>query len=176
MAVDDLEPVSPEALFKKMQDRLEALETAFKRGLGDAQQVVDLWEMTWETKLECERFYQFLLNYGAILNGLLWAHYPQEYKDRIYPRIQEAGFSDSSILNVDLSRPTPQPKTMLAVAEEIFLIRTNEPLSISELIQEMSRRGVRFKAKEPAKSLAQAMRNSGRFEAVTRGMYRLKQF
>lgn len=175
MPADELEPISPDAVFAGLKDRLEALEADFKRGIVDAEQVIDLWERTLEMKAECERFYDFLLKYGRILNGLLWAHYPEEYRSRIYPRIQEAEFSTSALIDVDLTSQKRRPKMMLAVAEEIFLSRNNEPLSIPELIVEMKRKGVIFKAKGPAKSLAQAMRNSGRFEAVSRGMYHLKK-
>jgi DNA phosphorothioation-dependent restriction protein DptG len=64
---------------------------------------------------------------------------------------------------------------MLVVAEEVFSSRENEPLSIADLIEEMKARGVHFTAKDPAKSLAQAMKNSGRFETARRGMYRVKK-
>ena len=91
MAADPLEPVSIEAVFQNLRDRLEAFETAFRRGPVGAQQVVDLWEKSLELKIESEEFYQFLLNYRTILNGLLWAHYPEEYREKVYPRLQGGG-------------------------------------------------------------------------------------
>jgi hypothetical protein len=75
MAAEPLEPVSIDAVFQKLRDRLEAFEAAFRQGPVGAQQVVDLWERSLELKVESEEFYQFLLNYRTILNGLLWAHY-----------------------------------------------------------------------------------------------------
>ena len=173
MAAEPLEPVSIEAVFQRLRDRLEAFEAAFRGGPVGAQQVVDLWESSLELKVESEEFYQFLLNYRTILNGLLWAHYPEEYREKIYPRLQEAGSSERNLLETD--SPKRQPKMMLVVAEEVFSSRENEALSISDLIEEMKARGVQFTAKDPAKSLAQAMKNSGRFEAARRGMYRLKK-
>ena len=173
MAAEPLEPVSIEAVFQRLRDRLEAFEAAFRLGPVGAQQVVDLWESSLELKVESEEFYQFLLNYRTILNGLLWAHYPEEYREKIYPRLQEAGASERNLLETD--SPKRQPKMMLVVAEEVFSSRENEALSISDLIEEMKARGVQFTAKDPAKSLAQAMKNSGRFEAARRGMYRLKK-
>ena len=173
MAAEPLEPVSIEAVFQKLRDRLEAFETAFRQGPVGAQQVVDLWESSLELKVESEEFYQFLLNYRTILNGLLWAHYPEEYRENIYPRLQEAGSSERNLLETD--SPRRQPKMMLVVAEEVFSSRENEALSITDLIEEMKARGVQFSAKDPAKSLAQAMKNSGRFETARRGMYRLKK-
>ncbi len=173
MAAEPLEPVSIDAVFQKLRDRLEAFEAAFRQGPVGAQQVVDLWERSLELKVESEEFYQFLLNYRTILNGLLWAHYPEEYRERIYPRLQEAGSSERNLFETD--SPKRQPKMMLVVAEEVFSSRDNEALSISDLIEEMKARGVQFTAKDPAKSLAQAMKNSGRFETARRGMYRLKK-
>ena len=173
MAAEPLEPVSIEAVFQKLRDRLEAFEAAFRQGPVGAQQVVDLWESSLELKVESEEFYQFLLNYRTILNGLLWAHYPEEYRENIYPRLQAAGSSERNLLETD--SPKRQPKMMLVVAEEVFSSRENEALSITDLIEEMKVRGVQFTAKDPAKSLAQAMKNSGRFETARRGMYRLKK-
>jgi len=173
MVAAPFEPVSPATVFQELRDRLEAFEAAFRGGPVDAQQVIDLWEKSLELKVECEEFYQFLMNYRTILNGLLWAHYPQEYREKIYPRIQQASSSERHLLETD--SPKRQPKMMLVVAEEVFSSRENAPLSITDLILEMKSRGVKFTAKDPAKSLAQAMRNSGRFETARRGMYRLKQ-
>jgi hypothetical protein len=173
MAADPFEPVSTDAVFKELRDRVEAFEAGFRSGPVDAEQVIDLWEKSLALKVECEEFYQFLMNYRTILNGLLWAHYPQEYKEKIYPRIQQASSSERHLLETDF--PKRQPKMMLIVAEEVFSSRENAPLSITDLMLEMESRGVKFTAKDPAKSLAQAMRNSGRFETARRGMYRLKQ-
>ena len=173
MAAEPLEPVSIEAVFQRLRDRLEAFEAAFREGPVGAQQVVDLWERSLELKVESEEFYQFLLNYRTILNGLLWAHYPEEYREKIYPRLQDAGSPERNLLEAD--SPRRQPKMMLVVAEEVFSSRENEALSISDLIEEMKARGVQFTAKDPAKSLAQAMKNSGRFETARRGMHRLKK-
>ena len=83
MAADPLEPVSIDAVFQNLRDRLEAFEAAFRQGPVGAQQVVDLWEKSLELKIESEEFYQFLLNYRTILNGLLWAHYPEEYREKV---------------------------------------------------------------------------------------------
>jgi hypothetical protein len=173
MAAEPLEPVSIDAVFERLRDRMEAFEAAFRQGPVGAQQVVDLWESSLELKVESEEFYQFLLKYRTILNGLLWAHYPEEYREKVYPRLQEAGFSEGNLLEMD--SPKRQPKMMLVVAEEVFSSRENEALSIPDLIEEMKARGVQFTAKDPAKSLAQAMKNSGRFETARRGMYRLKK-
>ncbi len=173
MAAEPLEPVSIDAVFQRLRDRLDAFEAAFRKGPVGAQQVVELWERSLELKVESEEFYQFLLNYRTILNGLLWAHYPEEYRDKIYPRLQDAGSSERNLLETD--SPKRQPKMMLVVAEEVFSSRENEALSISDLIEEMKARGVQFTAKDPAKSLAHAMKNSGRFETARRGMYRLKK-
>jgi len=153
MAADPLEPVSIDAVFQNLRDRLEAFEAAFRQGPVGAQQVVDLWEKSLELKIESEEFYQFLLNYRT--------------------RLQDGGSSESNLLEAD--SPKRQPKMMLVVAEEVFSSRENEPLSITDLIEEMKARGVHFTAKDPAKSLAQAMKNSGRFETARRGMYRLKK-
>ena len=174
MAADELEPISPEEVFRKLRDHLDALETAFENGLGDAEEILDLWERTRLLKGECHRFYQFLSNYQFVLNGVLWAHSPDEYRDVIYPRLQGAEFSEGTLNESASALRRLRPKGMLAVAEEIFLSRDNDPLSIPDLILQLKSREVTFKAKDPVKSLAQAMRNSGRFEAVTRGMYRLK--
>ena len=171
---DAFEPVSPEVVFRKLRDHLNALETAFNNGLGDAEEIVDLWERTRQLRVECDRFYQFLSSYESVLNGLLWAHYPDEYREVIYPRLQEAEFSNGTLNDSESGLRGSRPRGMLVVAEEIFMSRDNDPLSIPDLIFEMKGRAVTFKAKDPAKSLAQAMRNSGRFEAVSRGMYRLK--
>ncbi len=173
MAADPFEPVSPDAVFQELRAWLETFEAAFRRGPVDAEQVIDLWEKSLELKLECEEFYQFLMNYRTILNGLLWAHYPHEYREKIYPRLQQAKSSERQLLETDSTKR--RPKMMLMVAEEVFSSRENAPLSITDLILEMTSRGVKFTAKDPAKSLAQAMRNSGRFETARRGMYRLKQ-
>ena len=173
MAADPLEPVSIDAVFQNLRDRLEAFEAAFRQGPVGAQQVVDLWEKSLALKIESEEFYQFLLNYRTILNGLLWAHYPEEYREKVYPRLQDGGSSENNLLEADA--PKRQPKMMLVVAEEVFSSRENEPLSIADLIEEMKARGVHFTAKDPAKSLAQAMKNSGRFETARRGMYRVKK-
>ncbi|MDA2928614.1 hypothetical protein MYX84_01500 [Acidobacteria bacterium AH-259-O06] len=175
LTADALEPVSVKAAFRNLRDRLDAFEVAFRRGPVDARQVMDIWEKTLELRGECEQFHQFLLNYWAIVNGILWAHHPEEYREKIYPRIQQGNFLESALIGVaDLTSQKRQPKAMLDVAEEIFLSQNNEPLSISDLIAEMKGKGVRFKAKDPVKSLAQTMRNSGRFETVRRGIYRLK--
>ena len=171
---DQLEPISPDVVFRKLRDHLDALEAAFNDGLGDAEEIVRLWERTRQLKVECDRFYRFLSNYESVLSGLLWAHYPDEYRDIVYPRLQEAEFSDGTRNDNESGLRRPRPIGMLAVAEEIFMSRENDPLSIPDLIFQMKSREVTFKAKDPAKSLAQAMRNSGRFEAVSRGMYRLK--
>ena len=149
MAADPLEPVSIDAVFQDLGDRLEAFEAAFRRGPVGAEQVIDLWEKSMELKIECEEFYQFLLNYQTILNGLLWAHYPEEYKEKVYPRLQDSGSSARHLLEAD--SPKRQPKMMLVVAEEVFTSRENEALSISDLIEEMKARGVQFTAKDPAK-------------------------
>ena len=174
MAVDELEPISPEVVFRKLRNRLDALETAFDNGLGDVEEIVGLGERTRQLKVECDRFHQFLSNYESVLGGLLWAHYPDEYRDIIYPRLHEAEPSNGSFKHSESALRRSRPRGMLAIAEEIFLSRENDPLSIPDLIFQMKSRAVTFKAKDPAKSLAQAMRNSGRFEAASRGMYRLK--
>jgi hypothetical protein len=174
MAADQLEPVSPEVVFLKLRDHLRALEAAFEGGVGDAEEILNLWERTRQLKVECDQFYQFLSNYESVLNGLLWAHYPDEYRDIVYPRLQESEFSDGLANGGESSLQGARSKGMLAVAEEVFLSRGNDPLSIPDLILQMKGRAVTFKAKDPAKSLAQAMRNSGRFETASRGMYRLK--
>ena len=173
MAAEPLEPVSTDAVFRNLRDQLEAFEAAFRRGPVRVEQVIDIWEKSLELKVECEEFYQFLLNYRTILNGLLWAHYPEEYREKIYPSIRQDRSSERHLLEMGSSKR--QPKMMLVVAEEVFLSRENDPLSIPDLIGEMEIKGVKFTAKDPAKSLAQAMRNSGRFESARRGMYRLKQ-
>ena len=94
MAADPLEPVSIDAVFQNLRDRLEAFEAAFRQGPVGAQQVVDLWEKSLELKIESEEFSQFLLNYRTILNGLLWAHYPEEYREKVYPRLQGGGWPE----------------------------------------------------------------------------------
>ena len=174
MSADQLEPISPDVVFRKLRDHLGALEAAFESGVGDVEEILDLWERTRQLKVECDRFHQFLSNYESVLNGLLWAHYPAEYRELIYPRLQEGESSDGSANGSESGLRGARSKGMLAVAEEIFLSRGNNPLSIPDLILQMKGKAVTFKAKDPAKSLAQAMRNSGRFEAASRGMYRLK--
>ena len=174
MAADQLEPISPEVVFRKLRDHLDALEAVFENGLGGVEEILVLWEKTRQLKVECDRFYRFLSNYESVLNGLLWAHYPDEYREIIYPRLQKGEFSDGSVNDSASGLRKSRSKGMLAVVEEIFVSRDNNPLSIPDLILQMKGRAVGFKAKDPAKSLAQAMRNSGRFEAVSRGMYRLK--
>ncbi len=145
MAADPFEPVSPDAVFQDLRNRLEAFEAAFRGGPVDTQQVINLWEKSLELKVECEEFYEFLMNYRSILNGLLWAHYPREYKEKSYPRIQRVGSSERHLLETD--SPKRQPKMMLIVAEEVFSSRENAPLSITDLILEMKSRGVQFTAK-----------------------------
>lgn len=175
MTPKELEPMSVDGFFEGIRGKLESLERAFRQGPVGPQQTVRIWEETLEVKLECEKFYRFLIDYWTVVNGVLWAHYPKEYREKIYPRVREALSPTIGLAGPTPSlRDRPKAKTLLDVAAEIFLARHNEPLSISELVSEMKRTGTQFRAKEPAKSLAQTMKNSGRFEAVKRGIYRLK--
>ena len=172
---DAFEPTSADGLIETLRERLEAFEAAFGQGPTSKEQVVGLWEKTSELKFECEQFYEFLLKYSRVISGLLWAHYPEEYRERVHDRLQQARPSQGPLASAaDVLSQRPPLKTMLDIAEEVFLARDNRPLSIGDLIEEMRRRGIRFKAKDPAKSLAQTMKNSGRFEALRRGIYHLK--
>ncbi len=173
---DAFEPTSAEDLIESLRERLEAFEAAFGQGPASKEQVVGLWEKTLELKVECEQFYEFLLKYSSVISGLLWAHYPEEYRKRVYDKLQQTGPSQGSFVSAaEVLSQRPTLRTMLDLAEEVFLARDNRPLSIGDLIEEMKKRGIRFKAKDPAKSLAQTMKSSGRFEALRRGIYHLKR-
>ncbi|MEE8161224.1 MAG: hypothetical protein V3T61_06260 [Acidobacteriota bacterium] len=173
---DAFEPTSAEDLIESLREHLESFEVAFGQGPTSKEQVIGLWEKTLELKVECEQFYEFLLKYSSVISGLLWAHYPEEYREKVYDKLQETRPSQGPFVSAaDVLSQRPTLKTMLVFAEEVFLARDNRPLSIGDLIEEMRRRGIRFKAKEPAKSLAQTMKNSGRFEALSRGIYHLKR-
>ena len=54
MAADPLEPVSIDAVFQNLRDRLESFEAAFRSGPVGAQQVVDLWDKSLELKIAYE--------------------------------------------------------------------------------------------------------------------------
>ena len=175
MPPDAPEPLEIGVVFERLRDQVKAFQSAFGQGLGGAQEAIDLWEKTCKMRGEWEQFYQFLLRYEAILVGLLWAHHPDVYREQVYPRLQDSSQQTGAPPNSQLPTNGQRPRNMLAVAEGIFTSRGNQPMLISQLIVRMQEEGVRFRAKDPAKSLAQAMRNSGRFETVRRGMYRMKE-
>ena len=169
MSTDALPPVVIGDVLAELLARLEAFRSAFARGPRSGREALALWEQTRRAEAECERTRELLAGYEAVLAGLLWAHYPDEYREKVHPtlnRIEGLRSPESAV---------PKRKGILREAREVLLARENRPVSISELVEELHGRGVRFRAREPAKSLGQAMRNSGKFEAVGRGIYRLKQ-